>query len=62
MNIVIAMKQVPAMAITTSAFTEMLGEVAHTPKDNPQVVDVSLLVEIAQFLCELLTGKGLQRS
>ena len=49
-HMVFALNQVPAMALTTSAFMEMERQIAHTPKDTPDRVDTTLLEDIAQFL------------
>ncbi len=49
-HMIFAMQQIPAMAITTSAFIEMEREIAHTPKDSPDMVDTTLLVDIAHYL------------
>ncbi len=49
-HMVFAMNQVPAIALTTAAFMEMETEIAHTEKDTPDLVDLSLLVDIARFL------------
>jgi aminopeptidase YwaD len=46
---------VPAMAITSGNFMEKLAaEIIHTPQDNPGIVDVKKLVEIACALDEIL--------
>ena len=47
---IFAMNQIPAMALTTSAFMEMERKIAHTPKDAPELVDTTLLVDIAHYL------------
>lgn len=54
-HMIFAMNQIPAMALTTSAFMEMEREIAHTPKDTPDMVDISLLVDIAHFLRDFVT-------
>ena len=43
-------QQIPAMALTTSAFIEVGREIAHTPKDTPELVDTTLLIDIASYL------------
>ena len=53
-HMVFAMNQVPAMAITTQGFAEMEKQVAHTPKDRPEIVDTALLVEAAAFIQKLI--------
>lgn len=49
-----AMQQVPAIAITTAAFMQMEREIAHTEKDVPELVDIKLLVETADYICNIL--------
>ena len=53
-HMVFAMQQVPAIAITTAAFMQMEREIAHTEKDVPELVDVELLVETADYICNIL--------
>jgi aminopeptidase YwaD len=53
-HMVFAMNQVPAMAITTQGFAEMEKQVAHTAKDNLDVVDAALFVEAAAFIQKLI--------
>ena len=44
----------PALAITSEAFATVLAEIAHTPKDSPDIVDTSKLVVVAVALRDLL--------
>ena len=53
-HMIFAMNGIPALAFTTSAFMEMEREIAHTPKDSPELVDVDLLVDIALYLRDLI--------
>ncbi len=53
-HMVFGMNGVPAMALTSENFVEILTEIAHTPKDTPELVDPEKLVEIAITLQELL--------
>ncbi len=53
-HMVFAMNGVPALAITSENFVEILTELAHTPKDNPEKVDINKLVTCAQSLCALV--------
>ena len=48
------MNQVPALAITSQRFGEILAEIAHTPKDRPELVDTPRLVEAALALRDLV--------
>ena len=53
-HMIFAMNQVPAMAITTQGFAQMEKQVAHTAKDNLDVVDAALFVEAAAFIQKLI--------
>jgi aminopeptidase YwaD len=46
--------QVPALAFTSEYFVELWKEIAHTPKDRPEIVDPAKLVETASALRELV--------
>ena len=48
------MNQRPALAITSESFTKLWQEIAHTPKDSPEIVDSAKLVEVALALRDLL--------
>ncbi len=48
------MHQIPALALTSDHFTELWTEIAHTPKDVPEIVDGERLVNVAIALRELL--------
>lgn len=50
------MHQRPALAFTSSRFTELWTEIAHTPKDTPEIVDTTKLIETADVLHQLLLG------
>ncbi|MGD8405367.1 MAG: M28 family peptidase [Anaerolineales bacterium] len=54
-HMVFVMNGVPAMAITSENFMQILTELAHTPADNPSMVDCEKLVEVAKSLRELLS-------
>jgi aminopeptidase YwaD len=54
-HMVFVMNGVPAMALTTTGFMQMETEIAHTPKDSVNRVDVKLLAETAQFLFDTIT-------
>jgi aminopeptidase YwaD len=48
------MNQRPALALTSDRFTELWTEIAHTPKDSPEIVDTTRLVNVAAALRDLL--------
>lgn len=50
------MNQRPALAVTSEHFMALLGEIAHTPEDSAEIVDMSKLVAAAQALRDLLIG------
>jgi hypothetical protein len=52
---VFVMNGVPAIALTSENFMQILTELAHTPADNPSLVDCEKLVEIAKSLRDLLS-------
>jgi len=53
-HMVFAMNGVPALAITSENFIEILTELAHTPEDNLEKVDCGKLVKVAKTLRDLL--------
>ena len=53
-HMVFAMNSVPALAITSENFTQILAEIAHTPKDRPELVDCVKLEKVANALRDLL--------
>ncbi|MDP8246505.1 MAG: M28 family peptidase [Candidatus Tritonobacter lacicola] len=48
------MNKRPALAITSERLTEILTEIVHTPKDNPEIVDSTKVAEVAVALRDLL--------
>jgi aminopeptidase YwaD len=54
-HMVFVMNGVPAMAITSESFMQILTELAHTPADNSGMVDCEKLLEVAKSLRELLS-------
>ncbi len=44
----------PALAITSERFVELLAEIAHTPKDSPEIVDTTKVGEVALALRDLV--------
>jgi aminopeptidase YwaD len=53
-HMVFAMAGRPAIALTTTEFAEVMGEVAHSPHDLPALVDVALLEQAAQGIAALV--------
>ena len=53
-HMVFVMNGIPALAITSENFVEILTELAHTPKDDVEKVDIDKLVETATTLEKLL--------
>jgi aminopeptidase YwaD len=49
---------VPAIALTSQDFAELTTYITHTPKDNPEIVEPSRLVEIALALRDLIVEIG----
>ncbi|MBM3128589.1 MAG: M28 family peptidase [Chloroflexi bacterium] len=49
------MNQVPALAISSENLAELMGEITHTPKDRPEIVDATKLVTAATALRDLLS-------
>ena len=50
------MNQRPALAITSERLAELMGEITHTPKDTPEIVDVTKLATLALALRDLLSS------
>jgi aminopeptidase YwaD len=48
------MNQRPALAITSELLTELMREITHTPKDNPEIIDANKLVRVATAVQDLL--------
>ena len=46
--------QVPALALTSELLAELMGGITHTPRDMPEIIDTSKLVEVAKSLRDLL--------
>jgi len=45
----------PALALTSDRLPELMAEITHTPKDRPEIVDVTKLVDVALALRDLLS-------
>lgn len=52
------MNGVPALAVTSQAFARLTAELAHTPHDTLDNVDVAAVADVARFLGDLATGLG----
>jgi aminopeptidase YwaD len=52
-HMLFVMNGVPALALTSENFVEILTEIAHTPKDSPELVDCEKLVKTAKVLQDL---------
>lgn len=48
------MQQRPALAFTSALVSELMREITHTPKDTPDILDVTKLVTLAKALRDLL--------
>ncbi len=55
-HMVFAMIGIPALALTSENVLQILAEIAHTPKDSPDLVDCGKLVQTATTLQRLLAG------
>jgi aminopeptidase YwaD len=53
-HMVFVMNGIPAAALTTTGFMRMETEIAHTPKDSIDQINVQLLTEAARFLFDLI--------
>lgn len=49
---------VPAIAVTTEHVEQLVERIAHTPKDSPELVDCTKLVELAEALVHFLRETG----
>lgn len=61
---VLAMRGIPAIAITSAGVHEAMQRIAHTSKDTVEVVDVEVLVAVAETVAALLplaAGRQLAR-
>ncbi len=53
-HMIFVQSQVPAVAITSTPFTELWTEIAHTSKDTPDIIDTTKLVDMAVALRGLI--------
>jgi hypothetical protein len=51
---VFAQRGRPAVAFTTDQLDTVMSEIVHSPHDTPAQVDVTLLVELAEALADLI--------
>jgi aminopeptidase YwaD len=62
-HMVFAMRGIPAAALTCEDAARLARTVAHTERDTPDVVDPAALLEIAEYLADVVTrlaGTGLR--
>jgi aminopeptidase YwaD len=52
------MQGVPALALASTEVAEVMEQIAHTPRDTPDVVDVAKLVTIAFALRDVIAALG----
>lgn len=55
-HMIFAMKGVPALAVTTSAFAEVTSKYTHTAADVPEIVDPALLADAAEWIADLVAA------
>jgi aminopeptidase YwaD len=48
------LKKRPALALTSDLIRELMAEITHTPKDTPEILETSKLVQVAHALRDLL--------
>ena len=48
------LNQVPALAMTSDQLEELMGQITHTPKDTPEIIDTHKLVHIGLAVRDLL--------
>jgi aminopeptidase YwaD len=53
-HMVFVSQGVPAIAFTTAGFSEVWADIAHTPEDRPDKIDVKKLAEAAEFITTLI--------
>ena len=53
-HMIFVQKEIPAIAFTTEKMRELMAKITHTPKDTPELVDYTKLVEIACALKEFI--------
>lgn len=57
-HMVLAMRGVPAIAVTSSEFARLGSEVTHTPNDTPDLVDAAKLADVAEWIVALARTLG----
>jgi len=55
-HMIFVQKGIPSIAFTAEMMRELMAEITHTPKDTPDIVDCSKLVEVAYALKEFITN------
>lgn len=53
-HMIFAMRGVPALALTASDLTRVMGEISHTPRDTPDLVDEVQLAQAARFIARFI--------
>ncbi len=53
-HMIFVQNQVPAVAITSQLFMQVLGQISHTSQDIPELVDCNKLVDVAHCLRDLV--------
>jgi Iap family predicted aminopeptidase len=53
-HMVFAMQGIPAMAIASAELTRVVGEIAHTELDTPDLADPALMADIVEFILRLI--------
>ncbi len=53
-HMIFAMRGVPALALTASDLAAVMGEISHTPRDTPDLVDELQLAQAARFIARLV--------
>jgi aminopeptidase YwaD len=51
---ILAMRGIPAVAVTTAGVHDLLASLAHGPADTVEVVDVAVLADVAELVGEVL--------
>jgi aminopeptidase YwaD len=60
-HMIFALNNVPALALTSEHGMKGLAQVSHTPKDEPELVDMTQLVKVAYALRHLIIDLDLSR-
>lgn len=55
-HMIFAQNQKPTIALTSSEVAELMSSITHSPRDTPEIIDYSKLVELAYALESLVTA------